>query len=243
MINFNSEPLAGQVAVVTGASSGIGKEIARRLAQAGARVALAARRTSLLLEVSEEIQAAGGEAVVVPTDVSLEDEVQSMVRKILSSYGQIDILVNSAGMGKFGPVVDFKTDDWDHVLAVNLRGTFLCCREVLPAMMERQTGCIINISSDSGLNGFAEGSAYSAAKAGVIAFTQALAEEMLPHSVRVYVICPGYVDTPWYPEGFGPPYREQMLQTSDIAHLALYLSSLPQRVQLDAVVVRPRGIR
>jgi len=234
--------LKGKVAIVTGASSGMGKEIALTFAQAGAKVVLAARREAKLEEVAREVLSRGGESLVVPTDVSQEAQVRAMVGEALREFGRVDILVSNAGMGHWGPVVDFKTEDWDEVFNVNARGTFLCCREVLPAMMEQKRGRIINISSDAGKIPFAECSAYCAAKAAVIAFSRCLALEMLPHNIGVHVICPGYVDTPWYDDDPTTPDRSRMLKAEDIAGLALYLASLPPRVLIDEIVIQPRGM-
>jgi NAD(P)-dependent dehydrogenase (short-subunit alcohol dehydrogenase family) len=234
--------LNDQVAIVTGASSGIGREIALTFAQEGAKVVLAARREEKLKEVAREILSRGGEALVVPTDISEEAQVEAMVGEALRKFGRVDILVNNAGMGHWGPVMDFKTEDWDEVFDVNVKGTFLCSREVLPAMAERQGGRIINISSDAGVIPFAEDSAYCAAKAALIVFSRCLALEMLPQDVGVHVICPGYVDTPWYDGDSSTPDRGKMLKAGDIARLAVYLAALPPRVLIDQVVIQPRGM-
>lgn len=234
--------LKEKVVIVTGASSGIGREIALTFAQEGAKVVLAARRGAKLKEVVQEILSRGGESLVVPTDVSQEAQVKTMVAEALGEFGRVDVLVNNAGMGHWGPVMDFKTKDWEEVFDVNAKGTFLCCREVLPAMMERKGGRIINISSDAGKIPFAEGSAYCAAKAAVIAFSRCLALEVLPHNIGVHVICPGYVDTPWYDNDPTAPACWRMLRAEDIAQLALYLASLPPRVLIDEIVIQPRGM-
>jgi len=234
--------LKDKVTIVTGASSGIGREIALTFAQEGAKVVLAARREAKLKEVAQEVLSRGGEPLVVPTDVSQEGQVRAMVGEALKEFGRVDILVNNAGMGHWGPVVDFKTKEWDEVFNVNVKGTFLCCQEVLPIMMEQKGGRIINISSDAGKIPFADCSAYCGAKAAVIAFSRCLALEMLPHNVGVHVICPGYVDTPWYDNDPTTPNRSRMLKAEDIAQLALYLASLPSRVLIDEVIIQPRGM-
>jgi len=235
-------PLKDKVSIVTGASSGMGKEIALTFAQEGAKVVLAARREAKLQEVAREVLSRGGESLVVATDVSQEAQVRGMVREALREFGRVDILVNDAGMGHWGPVVDFKTEDWDEVFDVNAKGTFLCCREVLPTMVAQKRGRIINISSDAGEIPFAECSAYCAAKAAVIAFSRCLALEVLPHNIGVHVICPGYVDTPWYDNDPTVPDRSRMLRAGDIAQLALYLACLPSRVLIDEIVIQPRGM-
>jgi len=234
--------LKDKVTIVTGASSGIGRQIALTFAEEGASVVLAARREAKLQELAKDVLSRGGESFVVPTDVSQETQVRAMVSEVLRQFGRVDILVNDAGMGHWGPVVDFKTEDWDEVFNVNAKGTFLCCREVLPTMVEQKRGRIINISSDAGKIPFAECSAYCAAKAAVIAFSRCLALETLPHNVGVHVICPGYVDTPWYDDDPFAPDRSRMLKAGDIAQLALYLASLPPRVLIDEVTIQPRGM-
>ncbi|NIN65424.1 MAG: SDR family NAD(P)-dependent oxidoreductase [Anaerolineae bacterium] len=234
--------LTDEVAIVTGASSGIGREITLTFAQEGANVVLAARREAKLMEVAREVRNRGGESLVVPTDVSQEDQVVAMVGQALAQFGRVDVLVNNSGMGYWGPVVGFKAEDWDEVFDVNVKGTFLCSREVLPTMVEQRSGRIINISSDAGVIPFAESTAYCAAKAAVVAFSRCLALEMLPHDVGVHVICPGYVDTPWYDGDSSAPDRGKMLKAEDIARLALYLASLPPRVLIDQVMIQPRGM-
>jgi NAD(P)-dependent dehydrogenase (short-subunit alcohol dehydrogenase family) len=234
--------LKDKVAIVTGANSGIGRAIALTFAAQGAKVCLAARREVQLKEVAREILSRGGESLVVPTDVSQEDQIANMVEQALAEFGRVDVLVNNAGLGHWGPVVELETAEWDEVFAVNVRGTFLCCRKVLPSMVRQRSGRIINISSDAGVIPFAEDSAYCAAKAAVIAFSRCLALEMLPHDVGVNVICPGYVDTPWYDGDASAPDRGKMLNAEDIAQLALYLASLPPRVLIDQLVIQPRAM-
>jgi NAD(P)-dependent dehydrogenase (short-subunit alcohol dehydrogenase family) len=242
MVDRLDTPLHDRVAIVTGASSGIGKEIALTFAREGAKLVLCARSEVRLQEVARELERHGGEPVVVPTDVSQETQVRAMVSQALEEFGRVDILVNDAGMGHWGPVAEFKTEDWDEVFDVNVKGTFLCCREVLPVMMKQKRGRIINISSDAGKIAFSDGSAYCAAKAAVIAFSRCLALEMLRHDVGVHVICPGHVDTPWYDNDPGAPDRSRMLKAQDIAQLALYLASLPPRVLIGEIVIQPRGM-
>ncbi len=139
--------LAGQVAVVTGAGRGIGRAVAVRLAREGAAVALAARSASELDGAAREIAQAGGRALAVPTDVRQEAAVEALARRALAEWGRVDVLVNAAGLATFAPVTDSKLDDWDQMLAVNLRGAVLCCRAVLPAMIAQHRGTIINVGS------------------------------------------------------------------------------------------------
>lgn len=203
---------------------------------------LAARDETRLGSVAEQANALGGEALAVTTDVTDEAQVQALVDRALSDYKDIHTLVNCAGIS--GPWVSAEripTPDWRQVLDVNLTGTYLCCRAVLPTMIAHRRGHIINISSDSGKRGEAGGAAYCASKFGVVGFSQALSADMLPHGVSVHAICPGYVDTPWYDQEPDAP-RELMLKPEDIAELAFYLSMLPSRVILEEVVLQPRGM-
>ena len=194
------QPLAGKVAIVTGASRGIGKAISILLAQSGSRVVLAARSEPQLKSVSEEISSQNGEALVIPTDLTVDEEMERLVQQTLKEWGSVDVLINNAGFGKVAPVVKAKVSDWDETFRVNLRAPMFLSKLVLPTMMERGEGSIINISSVSGKSGQANGSAYSASKFGLIGFTQSLYEEVREYGIRVATICPGFVDTPMIPQ-------------------------------------------
>ena len=187
--------LAGQVALVTGAGRGIGRAVAAAFAREGAFVVLAARSARDLGSLQREIEAAGGRALAVPTDVRQEPAVAALVSRALAVGGRIDCLVTAAGLATFGPVADAKTEDWDQLIAVNLRGVFLCCRAVLPDMLGRGSGRIINLSSQLAYLGGAGTAHYSASKGGVSSFTRALAREVARAGVLVNAIAPGPTDT------------------------------------------------
>ena len=170
--------LAGQVAVVTGAGRGIGRAVAVRLAREGAAVALAARSAPELEGVAREIAQAGGRAAVIPVDVRQEALVEALTRRALAEWGRVDVLVNAAGLATFAPVTDAKLDDWDQMLAVNLRGAVLCCRAVLPAMIAQRRGTIINVGSVVTSRALTGSAAYTASKYGLLGFSRVLAEEM-----------------------------------------------------------------
>lgn len=233
--------LAGQVAVVTGAGRGIGRAIAGALGREGAAVVLAARSGPDLHGVVREIEQAGGRALAVPTDVRQEGSVEALARRALAEWRQVDILVNAAGVATFAPVTDSKLDDWDQMLAVNLRGAVLCCRAVLPAMIGRRRGSIINVGSVVTSRSLLGSAAYTASKYGLLGFSRVLAEEMRPHGVRVGVISAGATDTPLWDAMPGAPARERMLRADQVAEAALLMAGLGANATLEEVTLLPAG--
>ncbi|MBI4608347.1 MAG: SDR family oxidoreductase [Candidatus Rokubacteria bacterium] len=187
--------LQDQVALVTGAAKGMGRAISLRLAGEGAHLTLAAREVPPLETLGREVEALGRRALVVPTDVREEASVRAMVERALETFGQIDILVNTAGItGPIEtPVQEVKVEEWDEVLAVNLRGTFLCVKHVLPTMLARRSGKIVNIAGTSGLRGYKLRAAYSSSKWAVRGFTRTVALEAGPYNVNVNCVAPGIV--------------------------------------------------
>jgi meso-butanediol dehydrogenase / (S,S)-butanediol dehydrogenase / diacetyl reductase len=183
--------LQDQGAIVTGGGRGIGRAIALRLAHEGARLVLCGRHRESLEETAQLVSEMGQSFVVLITDVSQEDQVSAMVRAALR-FGRIDILVNNAGIaGPTAPVTDISRAQWDEVLAVNLTGAFLCSRAVLPHMIERRSGKIVNISSIAGKLAYALRSPYAVSKWGMIGFTRTLAQEVGQYNIQVNAICPG----------------------------------------------------
>lgn len=233
------QPLAGKVAIVTGASRGIGKAISILLAQSGSRVVLAARSEPQLKSVSEEISSQNGEALVIPTDLTVDEEMERLVQQTLKEWGSVDVLINNAGFGKVAPVVKAKVSDWDETFRVNLRAPMFLSKLVLPTMMERGEGSIINISSVSGKSGQANGSAYSASKFGLIGFTQSLYEEVREYGIRVATICPGFVDTPMIPQ-MRRLDRSKMIRPEDIAQTVLFILTSPPTACPVEITVRPQ---
>ena len=194
--------LMGQVALVTGASRGIGAVIARSLGDAGANVGVnfSSDRTGAN-EVSEEIKSGGSESIMIQGDVSVETDAELIVKQTTDQWGQIDILVNNAGITKDGLLLRMKAEDWDRVIDVDLRGAFLCSKYVMPHMIRRRQGRIINISSVVGIGGNVGQSNYAAAKAGLIGFTKAVAREVATRNVTVNALAPGFIDTGGMVEG------------------------------------------
>ncbi len=233
--------LGGQVAVVTGAGRGIGRAAALRFAREGAAVVLAARSARELAAVAREVEQAGGRVLVVPTDVRQEPAVAALVKRTLAEYARIDILVTAAGTASFGPVADSKTDDWDQMLAVNLRGAVLCCRAVLPTMMAQRRGTIINIGSAVTSRTLTGSAAYTASKYGLLGFSRVLAEEMRPHGVRVGILSAGATDTPLWEGMPGAPDRSRMLRPEQVAEAALYMAALEPTATLEELTLLPAG--
>ncbi|MGH7402131.1 MAG: SDR family oxidoreductase [Candidatus Rokuibacteriota bacterium] len=233
--------LRGQVAVVTGAGRGIGRAVAAALAREGAVAVLAARSAAELETVAREIHQAGGRAVVVPTDVRQEAAVEGLARRTLAEWGRVDVLVNAAGVATFAPVTDSKLDDWDQMLAVNLRGAVLCCRAVLPAMTAQRRGTIINVGSIVTSRSLTGSAAYTASKYGLLGFSRVLAEEMRPHHVRVGVLSAGATDTPLWDAMPGAPARERMLRADQVAEAALLMATLDPNATLEEMTLLPAG--
>lgn len=208
----DSFDLKGKVALVTGASSGIGRATAQALAANGARVAINFHRNDTGAEAARlQITGGGGRAIAVQADVTRASEVQSLVEQTVAEFGPIDILVNNAGsLVERLKILELTEERWDEVIDLNLKSAFLCCQAVAGSMMERKTGTIINVSSIAGRNGGALGSIhYSAAKGGLITFTKGLAKELAPFGVRVNAVSPGVIDTPYH-EQFSSP---EMMKT------------------------------
>jgi NAD(P)-dependent dehydrogenase (short-subunit alcohol dehydrogenase family) len=233
--------LAGQVAVVTGAGRGIGRAVAATFAREGAFVVLAARSAREIASVQRDIEAAGGRALAVATDVRQEPAVAALVTRALAEGGRIDCLVTAAGMAAFGPVADAKTADWDQLMAVNLRGVFLCCRAVLPAMTAQRRGTIINIGSVVTSRTLPGSGAYTAAKYGLLGFSRVLAEEMRAHGVRVGVLSAGATDTPLWDVVPQPPDRALMLKPDQIAEAALLMAALAPGAALEELMLLPQA--
>lgn len=188
--------LEGRGVVVTGGGRGIGRAVARRLAENGAAVVVTARSTDQIESVAEELRADGLQAHAVRCDVADEASVEAMAAAAIERLGTVDILVNNAGIATSNPVKRLQLDDWNQIMAINATGTFLCTRAFLPGMLDRSWGRIINVASVAGLRGGRYIAAYVASKHAQIGFTRALAAEVANAGITANAICPGYVDTP-----------------------------------------------
>ncbi|MHB1130860.1 MAG: SDR family oxidoreductase [Chloroflexota bacterium] len=234
-----SQPLSGQVALITGASSGIGRAVAVALAGAGADVALAARTQGELEETARLVRQTGRRALVQVTDVSDEAQVKELVARTLAEFARLDILVNNAGTNARGPVEKLSLEGWQRTIGVNATGAFLCSREVLPAL-RRQGGKIVNIVSGRGTQGGAGSPAYSASKFAMRGLSQSLADEVRDDSITVSCVLPGPTDTPLRNSGRPNEDRSLLLAPEDVAEVILFLATRPANVIISEVPVRPR---
>ena len=230
-------PLDGKVALVTGASRGIGLAIARSLARMGARLGLCARDPGRLEQAASELRRDGADVVAVSADVRRADEIASLVKQIEQSLGPIDILVNNAGIGYFAPIQEASEANWDAVLDTNLKAVFLLSKAVAPGMIGRRSGHIVNIASLAGKNSFTGGGIYCASKWGLLGLTQCMAEDLRPFGIRVSAVCPGSVATDFSPHTGKD--TSKMLQPEDVAHaVETILTQAPQSF-ISEVLLRP----
>ena len=232
--------LAGRVALVTGAGRGIGRSIALALADRGARLFLTARSAGELEAVEAEIRGRGGEAHHLAADISSSSGVDAVFSALRQGFGRIDVLVNNAGLGKSGPVIDFPEASLDTLLAVNVKGLFLCCQQAMRLMAPARTGYIINISSVVGFKGYANQAAYAASKHAVMGITKSLAVEAQPLGIRVSAILPGAVDTGLM-DALRPDLDKALLmRPEDVADTVLFLLSLSDSAAIDEIYIRRR---
>ena len=234
----NEKPLTGQVTIVTGGGRGIGAAIAHRLAAMGAATVVCGRSRAPLDATAAAIQNEGGRALAVEFDITQLASVEALARRVDQEFGRIDILVNNAGIGGFGrPLHQMHPEEWDSILATNLRGVYYAIRAFAPAMIRARGGYIINISSLAAKNPLPNGAAYAASKWGLNGLTYSLAEELRGRNIRVAVVCPGSVDTELSPHTGKDPGK--MLQPEDVAHVvAMLVTQAPQSFASE-VLLRP----
>ncbi|HZI65556.1 MAG TPA: SDR family oxidoreductase [Thermoanaerobaculia bacterium] len=234
--------LEGKVALVTGASSGLGRGFARALGAAGMKVFLVARRENELHAVVDEIAKAGGEAAYHVADVRITPSLYDLVDVMLARFKRLDVLVNNAGVGYRAPLLELKRAEISEMLETDLHAPIFLCQAALPALLKSAPADIVNVSSFAGLEGFAEGTGYCAAKSGLVGFTRALAQELKPANVRVTAICPGSIDTPFF-ETFRPTTPPaQRLAVEDAVRALLYVLTSPSNVLHGEIVLRPRVV-
>jgi 3-oxoacyl-[acyl-carrier protein] reductase len=239
--------LEGKAALVTGASSGLGRVTAIALARAGADVALVARSQQELDSAKEEILKFGRRALTLPVDLASEDETTRVIERTIETLGRIDVLVNAAGTDSPGTVEKLDVEGWDRTLAVNLRAPFLLSKAAFPHMREAGGGMIVNISSVAGKKGWANASAYCASKFGLTGFTEALADEGKEHGIRAIVLYPGAMATNW--GAFSPEERQdgesyeapltRVLSPERVADLIVWLAASPPEFVLTEGIILP----
>jgi NADP-dependent 3-hydroxy acid dehydrogenase YdfG len=236
--------LAGQVAIVTGASSGIGKATAYALAHAGAKVAIVARSADVINQMADEINGKGGTAIAYAADVADADAVERFVTNVVHEWGRIDLLFANAGVNtKQRNLHDMSVEQWDYVIDVNLNGLLYCVRAVLPQMRTQRQGTIITLASMAGRrSGVMSGVAYGASKAGAVSISHSINAEEKINGIRATAILPGEVATAILDLRPNPPSaeaRKTMLQPEDVAETVVFVAGLPHRVTIDELWITP----
>jgi 3-oxoacyl-[acyl-carrier protein] reductase len=233
--------LINKVAIVTGASSGIGKAIALRFGAEGAHVVVTARRMARCEQTVAQIVKEGGEAWAIQTDVSDERQVERLIEQTVAYYGRLDILVNNAGVAAGGRLAETTTHSFDEVMNVNLRGTFFCCRAGFKQMKKQGGGTIMNMSSVAGVQAWGGTGAYSASKHGIMAMTKSLADEGRPHHIKVSAICPGAVADELVDASSEDILRSEKIDPFDVAETAVYLATLGKYSVVHQIVIDRLG--
>jgi len=230
--------LAGKVAIVTGASRGIGSAISIALAKEGATVVLAARSINKLEETARQVTKAGGKAQIVVTELTDEESIKNLVRTAKEKFGRLDILVNNAGVTHSAKLDRTETKDWDYCMQVNARAPFILCREALPLLRKAKAGYIINIASVVGVKGYPLQSAYTASKHAIRGMTISLAEELKGSNIRVHLLCPGGVDTELVQKVRPDIKKDELIKPEEIAELVIYLVTHKGNAVIDELHIR-----
>ena len=232
--------LSGRLCIVSGATEGIGRAIAFALGRSRAAVAICARTASAVEQTVAELREAGIDAIGRPCDVSDPGAVAALAGFVEQERGNAAVLVNNAGIGRFGPIEQLTPDDWDLVMGVNVRSLFLMTRAFLPGLVQTGAGTIVNIASLAGKNGIEGGTAYCASKHAVLGFSKALMLEVRKRGIRVIAVCPGSVSTPFMDKQTRlRPNRDRVLRADDVAQAVLGALTLPDRAMLSELDLRP----
>ncbi len=233
----NEKPLDGKVAMITGASRGIGLAVAKSLAQLGADLVICARNPEILASAARELEREGAKVLAVSTDMAKPADINTLMQHAAKASGPVEILINNAGVGYFGPIQDATEENWDSVLDTNLKAVFLLSNAIAPAMIRRKSGHIVNIASLAGKNAFAGGSIYCASKWGLLGLTACMAEDLRAYGIRVSAVCPGSVATDFTPH----PGKDQskMLQPQDIAHAVEMIVTQEPQSFISEILLRP----
>jgi NAD(P)-dependent dehydrogenase (short-subunit alcohol dehydrogenase family) len=233
-----AKQLASKVAIVTGASRGIGRAISVALAQEAATVVLAARSIQKLQETADKVTEAGGKAEIVVTELTEEESIKNLVKVTNEKFSRLDILVNNAGVTHLAKLEETATEDWERCMQVNARAPFILCREALPLLKKSQAGYIINIASVVGVKGYPLQSAYTSSKHALRGMTISLAEELKGSNIRVHLLCPGGVDTELVQKVRPDIKRDELMQPEEIAELILYLVTHKGNAVIDELHIR-----
>jgi NADP-dependent 3-hydroxy acid dehydrogenase YdfG len=228
-----------RVVWITGASTGIGFEIAKAFAKSGYIICATARRKSRLVSLVNEIRFAGHDAYAFVCDVRSERSIMSTKKKILEKCGNIDVLVNNASITAFKSLIDTKPPEFDDILETNLRGSYLMARAVLPLMSKRKRGHIINILSVAAKTVFTGSAAYSASKAGMLAMFNVLRAEMRKYNVKISNIMPGATDTPMWSSATRQKFQSRMMTPKEVADIVIHVANQPKKVVIEDIMIKP----
>ncbi len=236
--------LQGNTALVTGAGRGIGRAVALALAEEGADVVLASRTESELTRVADEVRSRGVRAIAVQTDLTHDDQLDALVERVFAEFGALDILVNNAGVAIHYPIAEIPTDVWDRTMSLNVRVPFLLTRAFWDSMVKRGGGLIVNVSSTAGKAASAENATYSASKAGLLGFTEALMKAGRLVNIRAVAVCPGPVATVMRAKNNPDEDPATILKPEDIAQAVVYVATQPPRVSIRELLVdlNPSGV-
>lgn len=223
--------LKGKTAAITGAGRGIGRATALELAKEGCNIVLAAPEQDEIERVADEIRALGAEALAVQTDIQFKAQIEAMAQASFDRFGSVEILINNGGVAVHNPIPKIKEEDWDWMMAINLKGTFLCTQAFFQHMCDRQRGLIINVVSRAAKNGSAKMGTYAASKFGALGFTQSTDAEGIPYNVRATAILPGSVATQQRAENHVDDV-EKLLQPQDVAEYIAFIATRPDRVHI-----------
>ena len=237
-----SRSLQDRVVLITGASSGLGRAFALALAREGAKIFAVARREDRLRDLVREIGDAGGEAAYHVADVRVVPALYDLVDVLLARYKRLDVLVNNAGVGYRAPLLESKRSEISEMLETNLAAAVYLSQAALHALLRSAPSDVVNVSSIAGLEGFAEGTVYCAAKSGLVGFSRALAAELKPANIRVTTLCPGSVDTEFF-EHYRPTLeRDQMVPAEEVCRALVHVLTSPPGVLFGEIVMRPRRV-
>jgi NAD(P)-dependent dehydrogenase (short-subunit alcohol dehydrogenase family) len=230
-----------RVAIVTGASCGIGKSLALSFAAQGFAVAICARSKPALEETAKGIGKEGGDCVAIQTDITKRKEVNGMVKKVVDSYGRVDVLVNNAGVGSFQPLDEITEEEFDRILDTNLKGAFFAIQAVLPYMREQGSGQIVNVSSVLGYQGCCDASAYCASKWGLRGLTEALRCELKPFGIKIGLVAPGLTETEYFDDWDIKPALHSALQPEDVSSAVMTIACQSEKSDIKEILVENIG--